>query len=102
MANKQQSPSLAKKPASDNKISEEQLKKEGDYIILPDVSDIPGQEHVRDEGIPEEMADTTISSDDEEGIRDGLDILDEEDNEQLNMVSTDEQVDDDIISDKQA
>ena len=35
-------------------------------IDIPDVKDIPGQEHVRP-FLPKEMADTTISSADEEG-----------------------------------
>lgn len=47
-------------------------------VILPEVRDIPGQENIADAGVPGEMADTTISSDDEEGIRDGKDILEEE------------------------
>lgn len=37
-------------------------------LDLPEVKDIPGQEHVRP-FLPGEMADTTISSADEEGIR---------------------------------
>lgn len=46
-------------------------------LDLPDVSDIPGQEHVH---IPTfgEMADTTISSDDEEG----LGLFEEDDDEE--------------------
>jgi hypothetical protein len=51
------------------------------YIVIPDVTDIPGQEHIIDAGVPAEMADTTISSDDEEGIRDGKDILEEDEND---------------------
>jgi hypothetical protein len=45
---------------------------------MPDVRDIPGQEHIVTIGPLGEMADTTISSDDEEGIRDGDDLLTEE------------------------
>jgi hypothetical protein len=45
----------------------ERLKNEETIIELPDVSDIPGQENVK---VPPmgELADTTISSDDEEGV----------------------------------
>ncbi|MCU7547700.1 hypothetical protein OCK74_01180 [Chitinophagaceae bacterium LB-8] len=46
----------------------EHLKNEETFIELPDVSDIPGQENV---SVPPmgELADTTIASDDEEGVR---------------------------------
>ena len=50
----------------DNKKDEEQLTPDESTMDLPDVKDIPGQEHIR----PPKMrsfADTTISSDDEEG-----------------------------------
>jgi hypothetical protein len=46
---------------------------------MPEVKDIPGQEHIVSIGPLGEMADTTLSSDDEEGIRDGDDLLTEED-----------------------
>lgn len=39
---------------------------ENESIDLPEVTDIPGQEHVRPP-LPKEMADTTASSADEEG-----------------------------------
>jgi hypothetical protein len=45
----------------------EKLKSETVIIDLPDVSDIPGQENIIVPSIGE-MADTTISSDDEEGL----------------------------------
>jgi hypothetical protein len=50
----------------DSKKDQEQLQPEETFIDLPDVKDIPGQEfvHVAPMG---ELADTTISSDDEEG-----------------------------------
>ena len=50
----------------DSPEDREKLKPEETFIDLPDVKDIPGQEfvHVPPAG---EMADTTISSDDEEG-----------------------------------
>jgi len=50
----------------DSKRDEELLKPDEGTLDLPDVKDIPGQEHVRPLP-PGEMADTTISSADEEG-----------------------------------
>ncbi|HUQ67835.1 MAG TPA: hypothetical protein VM101_16850 [Flavitalea sp.] len=54
----------------------ERLKPDKATLDLPDVKDIPGQEHIH---IPRmgELADTTISSDDEEGV--GVFEDDEED-----------------------
>lgn len=51
---------------TDSERDKERLKPEETIIDLPDVADIPGQENVH---VPDmhEMADTTISSDDEEG-----------------------------------
>ena len=50
----------------DSEKDQQKLKQDKAIIDLPDVKDIPGQENVH---VPElrEMADTTISSDDEEG-----------------------------------
>jgi len=50
----------------DNEKDERYLQKEITVIDLPEVKDIPGQEHIH---VPllKEMADTTISSADEEG-----------------------------------
>ena len=58
----------------DSKRDEEKLKQDKATLDLPDVKDIPGQENIT---VPDfkEMADTTISSDDEEGT----DILAEAD-----------------------
>ncbi len=55
---------------TDSPSDQERLKPEITTIDLPDVSDIPGQEHVH---VPPlgELADTTISSDDEEDILNG-------------------------------
>jgi hypothetical protein len=50
----------------DSPKDEKKLKSEEAIIDLPDVKDIPGQEHVRPPN-PGEYADTTISSSDEEG-----------------------------------
>jgi len=62
----------------DNLKDEEKMKPENITIDLPDVEDIPGQENVKP--IPMgELADTTISSDDEEGV--GLFGDDDEDDE---------------------
>lgn len=51
---------------AESKRDKELLKPDEGTLNLPDVKDIPGQEHVRP-FIPGEMADTTISSADEEG-----------------------------------
>jgi hypothetical protein len=50
----------------DTAKDKQELKNEETRINLPDVKDIPGQEHIQ---VPDngEMADTTISSSDEEG-----------------------------------
>ena len=52
----------------DSKRDEQKMKAEETTLDLPDVKDIPGQEHVRP---PEmnEFVDVTIASDDEEGKR---------------------------------
>ena len=76
------------KDSTDATRQKNALEEEGGYIELPDVADIPGQEHITNAGVPREMADTTISSDDEEGIRDGKDILapDKGDDEDIEIV----------------
>jgi hypothetical protein len=58
----------------DSKRDEEKLKQDEATLDLPEVKDIPGQENINVPNL-KEMADTTISSDDEEG----LGILDSED-----------------------
>ena len=62
---------------TDSPSDRERLQPEKTTIDLPDVSDIPGQEHVH---VPPlgDLADTTISSDDEEDILNG-DSLDNAD-----------------------
>lgn len=62
---------------TDSPSDQERLKPEKATIDLPDVSDIPGQEHVHVPPIGE-LADTTISSDDEEDTLNG-DSLDNAD-----------------------
>ena len=56
----------------------EKLSQDESYMEIPEMKDIPGQEHIHNAGVPGEMADTTISSDDEEGVVDGKDLLGEE------------------------
>ena len=63
------------RPAEDDDLTDspsdiERLQPEFTTIDLPDVSDIPGQENIH---VPPlgELADTTISSDDEEDILNG-------------------------------
>ncbi|PSL34824.1 hypothetical protein [Chitinophaga ginsengisoli] len=70
-----------KRDIQDNPQDERKMQREETEIQLPDVSDIPGQEHIH---VPPlgELADTTISSDDEEGkglLDDEEDIDDESD-----------------------
>lgn len=62
---------------TDSLRDQERLKSDRATMDLPEVKDIPGQEHIH---VPPlgELADTTISSDDEEGVG-VLDELDEED-----------------------
>ena len=83
----------AKNKSSDLKDSprdEEKLRNEEITIDMPEVKDIPGQEHVRAPYIGE-MADTTISSSDEEG--EGLlDELDQEEDDELIKMGTEADV----------
>lgn len=67
----------------DSPQDEKKMQREETEMSLPDVSDIPGQEHIH---VPPlgELADTTISSDDEEGK--GI-LDDEEDEEDINSES---------------
>ena len=62
MANKNSSTDM-----NESKRDKERLQPDEATINLPDVKDIPGQENVH---VPKlrEMEDTTISSDDEEGV----------------------------------
>ncbi len=63
----------------------ERMKSEEVTLDLPDVSDIPGQEHIHVMPLGE-LADTTISSDDEEG----LGLFDDEDNKEIVMGTADD------------
>jgi len=70
----------------DSPQDEKKMQREEIDMELPDVSDIPGQEHIH---VPPlgELADTTISSDDEEGKG----ILDDEDDIDNESDVTDEE-----------
>lgn len=63
------------KDLKDSPSDEERLKPETGSIELPEVKDIPGQEHVHMPPLGE-LGDTTTSSDDEEDTLNG-DSLDE-------------------------
>lgn len=72
----------------DSERDEERLKQDEAYIDLPDVKDIPGQEFIHVPSLGE-LADTTISSDDEEGV--GV-FNDDEDDDTLISMGTDNDV----------
>ena len=82
----------AGKDSTSSQRKEEKLKQDGEYIVLPDVKDIPGQENITSAGVPGELADTTIASDDEEGIRDGEDLLAPEDDDVKIVMGTEADV----------
>ncbi|HTM67209.1 MAG TPA: hypothetical protein VL093_12855 [Flavipsychrobacter sp.] len=63
----------------------ERLKQDTSYINLPEVNDIPGQENITNVAPLGELADTTASSDDEEGVEEGQDVLDP-DNDDVTIV----------------
>lgn len=65
-ANRGENASSVPNDLPENEHDSQRLKPEETIIDLPDVADIPGQEHVRVAPLGE-LADTTISSDDEEG-----------------------------------
>jgi hypothetical protein len=67
----------------DSPRDEERLKRDEAIIDLPEVRDIPGQEHIHVPSLGE-LADTTISSDDEEGAG-ILDDLNDEDETSIRM-----------------
>lgn len=80
----------------DSERDKQYLKQEQTTIDIPDVKDIPGQEHVH---VPKmkEMIDTTISSDDEEG--EGL-FDDETDEDEIEVDEIDEIDEDEIELDE--
>ena len=74
------------KDSTASKRRKQKLGEDGNaYVEIPDVSDIPGQENIVNAGVPGAMSDTTIASDDEEGIRDGKDIFEEDDDTKIVM-----------------
>src|ERR1700730_15642175 len=75
---------------TDSPREEEKLRGEETTIDMPEVKDIPGQEHVRAPRM-REMADTTISSADEEG-EGVLDELDAEEDDDLIKMGTEADV----------
>lgn len=86
------------KDGSASKRRKEKLAQDNEaYIEIPDVSDIPGQENILNAGVPAAMSDTTISSDDEEGIRDGKDILAEDDNVDIVMGTEADVTEEDLL-----
>jgi hypothetical protein len=72
----------------DSERDREQLKQDKASLDLPDVKDIPGQEHVH---VPPlgDIADSTISSDDEEGI--GV-FEDDEDDETIIVMGSENDI----------
>jgi hypothetical protein len=82
---------------SDSRNDLERLKEDTSFIILPEVSDIPGQEYVSSIGPLGEMGDTTAASDDEEGIKAGKDITEEDDDIEIVMGTEADVTDEDLI-----
>jgi len=76
----------AAKDSSAAQLKKEKLAQDGSFVEIPDVSDIPGQENITSAGVPGEMADTTIASDDEEGISNSRDIFVEEEDDDTKIV----------------
>ncbi len=74
------------KDGTASKRRKEKLAQDDSYIEIPDVSDIPGQEGIVNAGVPGAMKDTTASSDDEEGVRDGRDIFKGDDDDEVKIV----------------
>src|SRR5437868_4862075 len=74
----------------DSPHDQEEMKSESTIIDLPDVKDIPGQEHVTPTSMGE-LADNTAASDDEEGVG-VFEEEDEEDEKSELMMGTDSDV----------
>src|SRR5688500_15324068 len=91
-----QQPTSAKDSTS-SKRRKEKLTEDGNaYVEIPDVSDIPGQENIVNPGVAGAMGDTTLASDDEEGIRDGKDILEDDDDTKIVMGTEADVTDEDL------
>jgi hypothetical protein len=82
---------------TDSEKDKQKLKQDKTTLDLPDVKDIPGQENIQ---VPKmnEMADTTISSDDEEGL--GLFEDDDADATNDRIGSAKQITEDDLIIDE--
>jgi len=93
---KEQPESLAGGPELNSSLDDsasdiERLKQDTSYVNIPDVNDIPGQENITSAPLGE-LADTTASSDDEEGIKDGQDLLDSENDDVTIVMGTEADV----------
>lgn len=74
------------KDGTASKRKKDKLEEDGNaYIQMPDVPEAPEQEKITNADVPEGPGNTAISSDDEEGIRDGKDLLAEDDNVDIVM-----------------
>lgn len=80
-----QQPANAKDSTASTKRKNKLTEDGNAYVEIPDVSDIPGQENIVNPGVAGSMRDTTIASDDEEGIREGKDIFEEDDDTKIVM-----------------
>jgi hypothetical protein len=63
----------------DSASDQERLKQDISYVDMPEVSDLPSNARKGTEGPLSPSADTTISSDDEEGLRNDNDITEDDD-----------------------
>ena len=82
---------------NDSQSDMERLKQDTSFVVLPDVSDIPGQEHITSAGPMGEMSDVTASSDDEEGISKGKDLLADDEDVEIVMGTEADVTKDDLI-----
>lgn len=82
---------------NDSQSDIERLKQDTSFVTLPDVSDIPGQEHITSAGPMGEMSDVTASSDDEEGISQGKDLLADDEDVEIVMGTEADVTKDDLI-----
>ncbi|MEO6916539.1 MAG: hypothetical protein ABI151_13670 [Chitinophagaceae bacterium] len=84
-------PGYMKADLQDSPDDVEKLKEEAVAVEIPDVTDIPGQEHVHPPSMSA-IGDTTAASDDEEGIN----IFEDEDD--LDEVAPDDESDSDVTA----
>jgi hypothetical protein len=81
----------------DSRSDLERLKQDASFIILPEVSDIPGQENITNAGPLADMSDITASSDDEEGIIEATNTLEEDEDLEIVMGTEADVTDEDLI-----